>query len=312
MPLVGFGCWNLDKSMASQCVKDAISLGYRHIDSAANYGNEEEVGQGIYSAITEGLCAREELFITSKLWNTYHSPDHVEMACRRSLDDLKLEYFDLYLIHFPISLKFVPFEERYPPGWSANPKNSKVMEFEKVSVQETWRAMETLVEKGLVRNIGVSNWNCQGLRDLLSFAKIRPSVLQVEMHPYLQNSNLLKFAQSLGLTVTAFSPLGNGKSYSKLGYQDISCLEDPVILNIAKNLNITPAQVVLKWALDRGSSVVTKSVNKQRLAFNLDLFSFKLSDQDTKQIEALDRNLRFNDPGHYCLKLYDTLCPIWD
>ena len=123
---------------------------------------------------------REEVFVTSKLWNTFHAPQHVEAACRRTLQDLGLDYLDLFLIHFPISLKYVPFETRYPPEWLHDPHSDvKRMEFEEVPVQDTWRAMESLVDKGLVKNIGVSNWNCQGLRDLFSYARIKPSVLQV-------------------------------------------------------------------------------------------------------------------------------------
>lgn len=225
---------------------------------------------------------------------------------------MQLEYLDLYLIHFPISLKYVPFESRYPPGWVYDPSKSNEMVFESISVQETWTAMENLVKKGLVRHIGVSNWSCQGLRDLSSFARIRPAVLQVEMHPYLQNSNLLKYAISLGLKVTAFSPLGNGKSYSKLGFEEISCLKDPVILDISQKIKVSPAQVVLKWALHRGCGVITKSSKMERLAENFDLFSFQLSDEEIEQIGKLDRHLRFNDPGYYCPKLYNTECPIWD
>ena len=123
---------------------------------------------------------REEVFVTSKLWNTFHAPQHVEAACRRTLQDLGLDYLDLFLIHFPISLKYVPFETRYPPEWLHDPHGDvKKMEFEEVPVQDTWRAMESRVDKGLVKNIGVSNWNCQGLRDLFSYARIKPSVLQV-------------------------------------------------------------------------------------------------------------------------------------
>ena len=137
-----------------------------------------EVGEGIGEAICAGTCKREDLFITSKLWNTYHASEHVEDACRRSLDDLGLEYLDLYLIHFPISLKYVPFDVRYPPGWVPDPAVSDTMEFAPVPVRETWEAMEKLVEKGLVKNIGLSNWNAQGLRDIFSYARIKPAVLQ--------------------------------------------------------------------------------------------------------------------------------------
>ena len=180
IPAVGYGCWKVGRDKAAQLVENVISAGYKHIDGACDYANEKEVGEGIRNAISAGKIKREELFVTSKLWNTFHHPDHVEAACRRSLTDMGLEYLDLYLIHFPISLKYVPFDTRYPPEWLNDPNSTdKKMVFEDVPIMDTWRAMESLVEKGLVRNIGVSNWNCQGLRDLLSYAKIKPSVLQV-------------------------------------------------------------------------------------------------------------------------------------
>ena len=150
-------------------------------------GNESEVGEGIARAIQSGNVTREELWVTSKLWNTYHEPQHVRSACKKTLNDLRLEYLDLYLIHFPISLMYVPFEKRYPPEWLYDPDADKPkMELIEVSVQSTWQAMESLVEEGLVKNIGLSNFNCQGIRDVLSYAKIKPAVLQVELHPYLQ------------------------------------------------------------------------------------------------------------------------------
>ena len=170
-----------------------------------------QVGLGIRNVITSGLVTRKDLFVTSKLWNTYHEPQHVEAACRKSLNDLGLEYLDLYLIHFPISLKFVPFEKRYPPEWLHDPESEdKRMEFEDVPVQDTWRAMEALVEKGLVRNIGVSNWNCQGLRDLFSYAKIKPTVLQVESkNMYTKHKYMSSYCRSrctLTSSVSGWSP----------------------------------------------------------------------------------------------------------
>lgn len=197
IPAVGYGCWKVGRDKAAEVVEEAIRAGYRHIDGAEDYANEKEVnsytcpeaasqsslpqvGQGIANAIRAGVVTREEVFVTSKLWNTFHAPQHVEAACRRTLQDLGLDYLDLFLIHFPISLKYVPFETRYPPEWLHDPHGDvKRMEFEEVPVQDTWRAMESLVDKGLVKNIGVSNWNCQGLRDLFSYARIKPSVLQV-------------------------------------------------------------------------------------------------------------------------------------
>ncbi len=221
----------------------AISAGYRHLDCAADYGNEVEVGQGIARAIKEGLVKREELHVTSKLWCTYHHPDHVELACKKSLLDLGLEYLDLYLIHFPISTKFVPIETRYPPEWTYDPsaKEPKI-ELVDVPVSDTWRAMEGLRGKGLVRDIGVANFNCQGLRDLVSFAKVKPAVLQVELHPLLQQPQLVRFAQSNGIHVTAYSPLGHGLSYWN---DQISCLKLPAIQEIAKRKGQYPSIIDL-------------------------------------------------------------------
>ena len=225
IPAVGYGCWKVPKDRATELIEGVIRAGYRHLDGACDYGNEKEVrknywiwilglihwqvGLGIRNVINSGVVTRKDLFVTSKLWNTYHEPQHVEAACRKSLNDLGLEYLDLYLIHFPISLKFVPFEKRYPPEWLYDPESEdKRMEFEDVPVQDTWRAMEALVEKGLVRNIGVSNWNCQGLRDLFSYAKIKPTVLQVGSAKDRQKHMLISLCRSrftLTSSVTGWS-----------------------------------------------------------------------------------------------------------
>ena len=271
-----------------------------------------QVGRGIRNSIAAGVCKREELFVTSKLWNTYHHPQHVEAACRKSLEDLGLDYLDLYLIHFPISLKFVPFDVRYPPEWLYDPSaEEKKMEFQPVSVRDTWAAMESLVEKGLVRNIGLSNWNCQGLRDVFSYAKIRPAVLQIEVHPYLQCERLVRYAQSQGVLVTAFSPLGHGQSYAMLGYQDKVAIKEPVVVEIARNHGVTPAQVVLRWGVQRGCSVIPKSENVDRIKENLNL-DFTLTEDDMERMKSLERGFRMNDPGNFCPKAFNTECPIWD
>ena len=157
------------------------------------------MGEGIQRAIKAGVCTREELFVTSKLWNTYHAPEHVEAACRKSLEDLGLDYLDLYLIHFPISLAFVPFSERYPPEWVE--PGTQGLRLAKVPVQKTWGAMEALATAGLVRDIGVSNWSSQGLRDLLAFCTVKPAVLQIEAHPYLQCTKLVEYAMAEGIQV---------------------------------------------------------------------------------------------------------------
>ena len=232
IPAVGYGCWKVPKEKCAELVHEAIRLGYRHIDSASDYGNEKEVGEGIKRAINSGLVSRQDLWVTSKLWNTYHEPQHVKAACQKSLTDLGLDYLDLYLIHFPISLKFVPFEKRYPPEWFHDPnaENPK-MELISVPVQDTWKAMEGLVNDNLVKHIGLSNFNAHGLRDVWSYAEIKPSVLHVELHPYLQQWTLLRFAKSLGLHVTAYSPMGHGASYFN---DSIAAIREPVVKEIAK------------------------------------------------------------------------------
>ena len=175
---------------------EALRAGYRHIDAACDYGNEKEVGEGLARAFREGWLTRKDIWVTSKLWNTYHKREHVEMAARKSLEDLQIDYFDLYLIHFPIALRFVPFETRYPPEWIYDPSaDVPKMEHANVPVIETWRAMERLVENGMTRNIGVANFNVQGVRDILSYARIPPSVLQVELHPYNTQSKLVRFCR---------------------------------------------------------------------------------------------------------------------
>merc|ERR1712018_292733 len=310
IPSVGYGCWKVDRASAADLVEKAIRLGYRHIDGACDYGNEKEVGLGIRRAIEGGVCKREDLFVTSKLWNTFHAPEHVEAACRRSLDDLGLDYLDLYLIHFPISLAFVPFSERYPPEWVA--PGADGMKFAKVPVSSTWAAMEKLVAAGMVKDIGVSNWSSQGLRDLLSYCKIRPAVLQVEVHPFLQCRRLVDLAKSECIQVTAFSPLGNGQSYHMVGYQDVSALKEAAVTDIATKLGVTPAQVVLRWGLQRGYSVIPKSENLGRMETNLAVEGFSLSEEDMAAVNSLEKGFRFNDPGHFCPLAFATQCPIWD
>jgi len=260
-----------------------------------------------------GLVTRDELWITSKLWNTYHAAEHVEPACRKTLADLGLEYLDLYLVHFPISLAFVPFEERYPPEWVHDPDAAEpAMKLVSVPMSETWTAMEGLVGSGLSRNIGVCNMGTAAIRDLLSYATVPPAVLQVELHPYNQQPKLVRFASEQGIALTGFSPLGAG-SYVSIGMatdQD-SALTNPVIVEMASKYEVSPAQVILRWALQRGCSVVPKSTRPERLVENLELGAFVISSDDMAKLASLDQRRRFNDPGEFCLGM-GAFCPIFD
>lgn len=314
MPSIGLGMWKIDKPQVAGLVEQAASLGYRHFDCAADYGNESQVGDGLSRVFRSGTCRREDVWITSKLWNTYHAAEHVRPAVERSLKDLQVDYLDLYMIHFPISLRFVPFDVRYPPEWFYDPHAPQPrMELASVPIAETWGAMEQLLRDGLVRNIGVCNFNCGLLRDLLASAEAPPAMLQVELHPYLTQEKLLRFCGEEGIAVTGFSPLGAG-SYLPLGMaqEDESVLEQPAIAEIAAAHGKTPAQIVLRWGVQRGTAVVPKTARPERLAENLSLFDFQLSDAEMRTIAGLNRDRRFNDPGVFCESAFGTFCPIYE
>jgi len=311
MPVVGFGTWKTPDGITQQLVYDAIKIGYRHIDAAAVYGNEQDVGAGISRALSEGICKRDELWVTSKLWNTYHKKEHVRPACQRILSDLGLDYLDLLLIHFPVSLKYVPFEESYPADWATD----KGGEIVPVPLSETWAALESLVDDGLVKNIGVSNFSCQLVQDLVSYCRIRPIVNQVELHPYLQQANMIQLCKSLDILVTAYSPFGS-KSYVPLGKveNEPEPLQDPVIGSIAEAHKITPAQVILKWVTQLGDNVgvLCKSSFSERIKLNFDIFSFQLSHAEMRKMAELNKNKRFNDPKFYLANDFPTPPILFD
>lgn len=314
MPEVGLGLWKVPKPDAAELVRTAVRAGYRHLDCACDYGNEAEAGAGLAAALAAGECRREDLWVTSKLWNTYHARHHVRAACERSLRDLRLDYLDLYLVHFPIAQEFVPFEDRYPPGWFFDPADPRPrMKLARVPLAETWEAVEDLVAAGLVRNVGVCNYGTALLRDLLNSARVRPAVLQVELHPYLAQEKLVRFARENGITVTAFSPLA-AQSYHAIGMADAgeSVLAEEVVRAAAARHGKTPAQVVLRWGVQRGTAVVPKTERPDRLAENLAVFDFALTADEMAAITALDRGRRFNDPGVFCEAAFNTFCPIYE
>jgi len=293
MPLVGFGLWKVTKASCADTVYEAIKVGYRLFDGAGDYGNEKEAGEGVNRALKDGLVKREELFITSKLWNTFHSKEVVKDMAKKQLGLWGIDYFDLFLIHFPIALEYVEPSHRYPPEWFGDDGKVHIIN---VPIQETWTCLEELVDEGLVKNIGISN--CQGslILDLLRYARIPPAVLQVELHPYLTQEALVELCKTLGIAMTAYSSFGP-QGYFELNMDKGmgSLLSQDFVTAAASKHKKTPAQVLLRWATQRGIAVVPKSNNHQRLVENLDS-EFELDEADIKQISSLNINLRLNNP----------------
>jgi len=305
MPIVGFGIWKVPRENASQAVYDAIKLGYRHIDGAYDYTNSREAGEGVQRAIADGLVRREELFITSKLWNNYHKREHAIAMAKDEVAAWGVGYLDLYLIHFPISLRYIaPSELKWPCFWS-DEAQSRVTELEWTPIAETWAALESQVRTdanpdGILRSIGVANFRAALLYDLLSYAKIRPAVLQVELHPYLVQPGLVAMAQENGIAVTAYSSFGPQSFVELNNERALGCeslFSHPVVDKIARRHGRTAGQVLLRWATQRDIIVIPKSNKTERLKENLDCCSFDLAKDEIDEISSLDRGLRFNDPA---------------
>ncbi len=283
MPLVGLGTWKSAPDEAGQAVEYALTeCGYRHVDCAPIYGNEKEIGGALSSVFGGGLLRREDVFVTSKLWDTEHARADVRTACEATLRDLRLDYLDLYLMHWGIA---------EPKGGHTYDERGHLV-VEKVPIRETWEAMEELVDAGLVKAIGVANFTAPLLLDLFSYAKVQPAVNQIELHPYLQQTRLVEFSQRLEMVVTAYSPL------ARPGYEEMSerLVDEKVIRGLASAHGKTPAQVLLRWGIQRNTVVIPKSSHPERIKENIDIFDFELSESDMREIAGLERGLRLVDP----------------
>lgn len=297
IPVVGLGTWKSQKGEVKAAVEEAVRAGYRHIDAAAVYGNEEEVGAGLSQVFSEGVVSRGDLFITSKLWNSDHGRDRARSACLKTLKDLQVSYLDLYLIHWPVTGR--PGPEVTPP------------------LAETWSCLEGLVEEGLVRSIGVSNFSIEKTERLIRGAKIKPAVLQVEAHPYWRNQALFDWATSQGIHVTAYSPLGSPDSAGIVKRRE-DCpvlLQDNTVAGIAERIGKNAGQVLIRWAVQRGTSVLPKSVNPSRIRSNLDVFDWELTQEDFEALSSLEPQMRMV-PGDFWIDPkngpYKTLADLWD
>lgn len=305
MPMVGLGTWKTAPGQTYQAVREALRLGYRHFDCAPLYGNEAEIGQALRDALREGQVTRPELWITSKLWGNAHGRANVDPALRRTLQDLGLDYLDLYLIHWPIPLQ---------PTVTFPASGADFAQPAEVPLRSTWEGLEDAVRAGLTRHIGVSNFSAQKIRDLLPHCQIRPEVNQVELHPWLQQPALVRFCASHGIHITAYSPLGSPDRPAFLKAPDAPVpLAHPVIQAIAQARGFTPAQVLLTWQIQRGISVIPKSVHPSRLRENLAAADLALTPSDRQQIDGLNQNLRLIDGAFWAMPGSPwTLQTLWD
>jgi alcohol dehydrogenase (NADP+) len=256
MPALGFGTLIPEAAVTITATRDALEAGFRHFDCAERYGNEREVGKGLQEGLAAAGIAREDIFVTTKLWNTNHRPERVEPAFEASLERLGLDYLDLYLSHTPFA---------FQPGDNPDPRDQdgNVVYDRGVTLLDTWKAMERLVDGGKCRAIGLSDITLDGVLPVYEAARIKPAVVQVESHPYLPETELLEFCKEKGIVLLAFAPLGHGMRPGPL--------EDPVILAIAARVGKTPAQVLLAWAVQRGTAVLTTAKSAARAKENFDI-----------------------------------------
>jgi len=305
IPALGLGTWKSNKGEVYGAVRHALQIGYRHIDCAPAYTNEEEVGAAIKEALETKKIERNSLWVTSKLWNNAHLPEDVEPALKKTLTDLQLDYLDLYLIHWPVAFRPQVF---FPKGVA------DYLPLEQAPIIETWQALEEWGDKGLVRQIGVCNFSTKKLGELIDKATIAPMMNQIELHPYLQQKEMLEFCKEKNVLLTAYSPLGSSDRPKGMKKKDEPSLFDNDKLGkIAAKHQVSVAQVLISWALARDTVVIPKSVNEQRLQENFDAQNLHLDDEDMAAIAELEMGYRLVDGAFFAAPGSGyTVAGIWD
>ncbi len=278
MPAVGFGTLIPDPVATKQATKTALEVGFRHFDCAERYRNEDAIGEAMQEVFKAGPIRREDVFVTTKLWNTNHRPERVKAAFDSSRRRLQIDYVDCYIIHTPFA--FQPGDEQDPRD-----ERGQVIYDSGVTLVDTWRALERLVDEGQCKSIGLSDVNLEKLREIVAAARIKPAVVQVESHPYLPEWDLLDFCREHGIVLLAFAALGHG--------MDPKLLDDAVITNIAQRVHKTPAQVALAWAVQRGTAFLITSTKPHNIQANFDISA--LPDDAMREIrDGIKTNIRFN------------------
>jgi diketogulonate reductase-like aldo/keto reductase len=309
MPAIGLGTFGSDHATAgtvAEAVADALELGYRHLDCAAVYDNESAIGEVLERAIRGGV-SRDDLWVTSKLWNDSHAPDDVAAAFERSLRDLRLDYLDLYLIHWP-------FANHHGPGADVGSRASNATPYLHERYMDTWAELEKLVDRGLVRHIGTSNMTVPKLRLLLRDARIRPVVNEMELHPHFQQPELFELVVDAGIVPVGFSPIGSPQRPQRDRTPGDSVdVEDPVIVAAAERLGVHPAVVCIKWAIQRGQIPIPFSTRRRNLAANLaGAIGEPLSDEEMAAIAAIDRDCRLIKGQVFLWKPGQSWEDLWD
>jgi diketogulonate reductase-like aldo/keto reductase len=309
MPAIGLGTFGSDHVSAAQiaeAVETAAHFGYRHFDCASVYGNEAEIGGALVEVTTAGV-KREELWITSKVWNDKHAPRDVISSCEKSLKDLRLSYLDLYLVHWP-------FPNFHPPGCDVTARSKDAQPYVHANYMKTWTAMEELVQRGLVRHIGTSNMTIPKLKLVLKDARIRPAVNEMELHPHFQQRELFEFVRANGIEPIGYSPLGSPHRPKRdRTPEDTSPTEDPVIVRIAERHGVHPAVVCLKWAVQHGQTPIPFSANPRNIFSNLlGVTCNPLTDEEMREIGALDKNCRLVKGQVFLWKEGQSWEDLWD
>lgn len=282
---LGLGTWKMNDGVGYEAVKRAIEIGYRHIDCAWIYLNESDIGRAVKDCLSDGVVTREDLWITSKLWNDKHHPDHIEEAIQRTLQDLNLDYLDLYLIHWPVAHQY----------GVARPESAEhFVPLSEIPLADTWHGMARLKEKGLTKEIGVSNFSCTKIESLINETGIRPSFNQVECHPFFQQQELLDYCNSQDILLTAYSPLGSGDRPDGLKAEsEPNLFQAEVILDLASKYGISVGQVMLAWAVNRGTIPIPKSANPDRLEQNLAAADIVIEAADMEAIAKIEKSYRY-------------------